>query len=129
MSPLYLIRTKNGINNAKGEQNNAREIFKSEYCMWQYLTFQSVQRVLQWKKERAFYSSFWILFLFIKLTCNGDRGIISSFLVGQISSNAMMASLQNFSPITSSSSRPYLGWERKEKRRKKNYCNIFFFHY
>lgn len=41
------------------------------------------------------------------LTCNGVSGSFS-LLVGQICFNAIIASLQNFSPITSSSSRPYL---------------------
>lgn len=43
----------------------------------------------------------------IQLTCNGDSTSFS-LLVGQICFSAIIASLQNFSPITSSSSRPYL---------------------
>lgn len=70
---------------------------------------------------------FAFLFSFNELTCNGDNGIISSFLAGQISSNAMMASLQNFNPITSSSSRPYLRCEKGEERRirKMSVCILF----
>lgn len=51
------------------------------------------------------------------LTCNGDNSSFS-LVVGQICFNEIIASLQNLSPITSSSSRPYL-WAEK-KRRKKN---------
>lgn len=41
------------------------------------------------------------------LTCKGVI-VSSSLVIGQICFNAMIASLQNFNPITSSSSRPYL---------------------
>lgn len=66
--------------------------------------------------------------MLFKLTWRGDSDSFS-LLVGHICFNAIIASLQNFKPITSSSSRPYLTdteIKKKQKTMMWDQCKIFY---